>query len=107
MESIGSNAMEKNEYEFIYKKSFVRELANIISYANLQLDDGVQNEINEIIGEVKKNAGIHLGHPYISAATMTGVYRMVLKRLAKKYNVEFPVKEEGEDEIVSPWWKKI
>ena len=75
--------MGMKEYEFIYKKSFVRELANIISSADLEFDDIVQNEINEITGEVMKNAGIHFGHPYLNVATMAGVYRMVLKRLAE------------------------
>ena len=98
--------MGMKEYEFIYKKSFVRELANIISSADLEFDDIVQNEINEITGEVMKNAGIHFGHPYLNVATMAGVYRMVLKRLAEKYSVEFPMKAESEDEIVSPWWMK-
>ena len=98
--------MGMKEYEFIYKKSFVRELTNIISSADLEFDDIVQNEINEITGEVMKNAGIHFGHPYLNVATMAGVYRMVLKRLAEKYGVEFPTKAENEDEIVSPWWMK-
>ena len=98
--------MGMKEYEFIYKKSFVRELANIISSADLEFDDIVQNEINEITGEVMKNAGIHFGHPYLNVATMAGVYRMVLKRLAEKYSVEFPMKAESGDEIVSPWWMK-
>jgi len=53
-----------------------------------------------------KNAGIHFGLPYLNVATMAGVYRMVLKRLAEKYSVEFPMKAENEDEIVSPWWMK-
>ena len=50
------------------------------------------------------NAGIHFGHPYFNTATMAGIYRMTLKRVAEEYSVEFPIKTEDGDIPVSPWW---
>ena len=43
------------EYQFIYKKSFVRELADIISSADLTLDAEIQSKVNEITTDIMKN----------------------------------------------------
>ena len=98
------STMGMKEYQFIYKKSFVRELADIISSADLTLDDEIQSKVNEITTDIIKNAGVHFGHPYFNASTMAGVYRMVLKRLAEEYGVEFPIKGTIDEEPTVPWW---
>ncbi|MBQ7343712.1 MAG: hypothetical protein IJW53_02985 [Clostridia bacterium] len=92
------------EYQLIYKKSFVQELADIIVAAKLEFDDEIKNIVNEITCDVMNNAGIHFGHPYYNSATMAGIYRMTLKRVAEEYGVEFPIKKENKDEAVSSWW---
>ena len=96
--------MGMKEYQFIYKKSFTQELADIISSANLTFDESIQNRINEVTANVMNNAGIHFGHPYFNTATMAGIYRMILKKVAEEYSVEFPIKTEDGDVPVSPWW---
>ena len=96
--------MGMKEYQFIYKKSFVRELADIISSADLTLDDEIQSKVNEITTDIMKNAGVHFGHPYFNASTMAGIYRMVLKRLAEEYGVEFPIKGTIDEEPTVHWW---
>ena len=96
--------MGMKEYQFIYKKSFTQELVDIISSANLTFDESIQNRINEVTANVMNNAGIHFGHPYFNTATMAGIYRMILKKVAEEYSVEFPIKTEDGDVPVSPWW---
>ena len=98
------STMGMKEYQFIYKKSFVRELADIISSADLTLDDEIQSKVNEITTDIMMNAGVHFGHPYFNASTMAGIYRMVLKRLAEEYGVEFPIKGTIDEEPTVPWW---
>ena len=41
---------------------------------------------------------------YFNASTMAGIYRMVLKRLAEEYGVEFPIKGTIDEEPTVPWW---
>ena len=91
------------EYQFVYKTSYVKDLADILAAANLEADDQVLGEIKEIIHEEMGKAGVHFGHPYLNTATMAGINRIVLKTLAEKYNVEFPIKRE-ETLPTTPWW---
>ena len=91
------------EYQFIYKTSYAKDLADILAAANLEADDQVLGEIKEIIHEEMGKAGVHFGHPYLNTATMAGINRIALKTLAEKYNVEFPIKRE-ETLPTTPWW---
>ena len=91
------------EYQFIYKTSYAKDLADILAAANLEADDQVLGEIKEIIHEEMGKAGVHFGHPYLNTATMAGINRIVLKTFAEKYNVEFPIKRE-ETLPTTPWW---
>lgn len=94
----------RKEYKFIYKKSVVQELEGILASAGLKYDAAVENKIKEILDEVIDGAGIHFGHPYFNAATMAGINRMMLKRLASFYGVTFPLEEEKDMQSTSPWW---
>ena len=95
------------EYQFIYKKGFMQELSDIISSANLIMNDEVQKKVNEIICEVIEGAGVHFGQPYFNAATIAGIYRMALKRIAEEYGVGFPMKSDKEEQKSSPWWMQV
>ena len=74
---------------------------------SLRLDENIQSRVNEITVDVMSEAGIHFGHPYFNTATMAGIYRMVLKRVAEEYGVEFPIKEQKTDETLTPWWIQV
>lgn len=72
------------EYEFIYKKSFYSELIDL-GIKNLT----VANElIKSYLPKIQKEAGQHYGHPYMNTATIAGIYRMIIKKIAKEYNKE-------------------
>ena len=76
----------QKEYEFIYHKSFISELEDL---GIVDIDD-----INKILKEyapiIIKEVRHHYGHPYMNTATIAGAYRMVLKKIAAKYNKKIP-----------------
>lgn len=39
-------------------------------------------------------ASLHFGQSYFNTATIAGVFRMLLKKLAKEYSVAFPATTE-------------
>ena len=92
------------EYRFIYKVNFEQEIADILRAAGLEYNDEIQNTINDTIQQVKKDAGIHYGHPEFNTATMAGIYRMAAKRIAAIYGVAFPINREKGEEPATPWW---
>lgn len=95
------------EYKFIYKKTLVQEIKDILKAANITLES---SRINEILKEmritIEKDASIHFGQPYFNTATIAGLIRIALKNLAKYYNVEFPIKSE-EDEKGPIWYMEV
>lgn len=70
------------EYEFIYNKSLISE------FIDLGITD--IDEINQImksyIPRLFDKTSHHYGNPYINVATMVGIYRMLVKELAKERN---------------------
>lgn len=94
----------RKEYEFIYKKSVFQEIKDILDSVGLEYCDDVENKIQEILEEVSSEAGIHFGHPYYNAATLAGINRMMLKKLAEFYDVTFPIEEDKEIQPTNPWW---
>ena len=92
------------EYEFVYKKSVAQEIKDILDLAGVRYDETVEKNIKDIQYEVMANAGIHFGHPYFNTATMAGIHRMTLKKLANCYRVVFPLCIDQKDEPKVPWW---
>lgn len=90
------------EYRFIYKKSIREELKH------LGMDDpeSIEKELKQILSEVNQEASVHFGQPYLNTATVAGMYRMALKKLAEKRNLPFPSpsKSAGNVEKQMPWW---
>ena len=92
------------EYAFIYGCEFSKDLEKVMELAKGKVDEEKLQEIvmRNLRGEMEKTS-IHFGQRYLNTATVAGVYRMMLKGIAKELGVEFPVKdEEGRKE--SPWW---
>jgi 2-phosphoglycerate kinase len=84
------------EYKFIYKKSLTQEL----------LDFGLAvEEVNKIAQtiyeELQAEASIHFGQPYFNTATIAGLLRMMVKRLAERYNKPLKIEEKFPR---TPWW---
>lgn len=72
----------------------------------LQYNEEIENRIKDIQREVINDAGIHFGHPYFNTATMAGINRMLLKKLAEYYGIPFPVGEVCAEGKKTPWWMK-
>lgn len=70
------------EYEFIYHKSFFSELEDL----GINNTDEINNLLKEFAPIIIKEVKHHYGHPYINTATIAGAYRMILKKIARKYN---------------------
>ena len=92
------------EYQFIYKKSVIQEIRDILDEANVLYDEMTGEKIKQLQREAAETAGIHFGHPYFNTATMAGINRIMLKNLADYYKVPFPLNEECAEEPTTPWW---
>ena len=93
------------EYEFIYGKKYIQELKDILSSAQVSLDEeNINIMMKSIIKNACEDAGMHFGQPYLNTATVVGVYRMALKKLAFKLGVTFPLKEINDNVQKNPWW---
>jgi hypothetical protein len=79
-------------------------MKDILDLAEVRYDETVEKNIKDIQYEVMANAGVHFGHPYFNTATMAGIHRMTLKKLANCYRVVFPLCTDQKDEPKVPWW---
>lgn len=78
------------EYEFIYGHSMVSDLERIIKNSTIALrEETVQEMVKEKLFCAMDRTGVHFGQPYCNTATIAGVYRMMLKDIAKELNVDF------------------
>jgi hypothetical protein len=93
------------EYKFIYKSSFFDDSLEILNKAGLSRDSTTVSELTkECIHSSYKEASRHFGQSYFNAATMAGIFRIMLKKLATSHGVEFPIKKTLEGQDASPWW---
>ena len=60
--------------------------------------------MKELIPKVLKGVGHHYGHPYMNTATIAGVYRMIVKEVAKMKNKEII---DVRNEPRRPWWMGV
>lgn len=91
------------EYAFIYKKNFIQEMVDILAQSNKEItDEDMKDIILQTIEAVSKEAGMHFGQPYFNTATIAGLYRMMLKSLAKTYGVPFPIPADNTPR--KPWY---
>ena len=89
------------EYEFIYHKNYYDELADI----GIPINGETELLIKKYSKGLIKETGYHFGHPYLNAATLAGFYRMLLKKLAKKYGKT--VLPPDYNSPRRPWWMGI
>lgn len=97
--------MGMKEYRFIYQKSITQKIEGILSAAGKTPDpEMVGDIISQQHNAVRSEAIRHFGQPYFNTATVAGLYRMMLKRLAASYNVSFPIGTDPRTESKQPWW---
>lgn len=95
------------EYQFIYHKTIRQELVDILMRAGIAPDNKEVIKVTEgYMREMCQQASVHFAQPYFNVATIAGIYRMMLKALAKKYGVSFPIPTENESTSRTPWWKE-
>lgn len=93
------------EYQFLYHKTVRQELSDIFMYAGIAPDSKEAIEVTEsCMQEIHHQAGLHFAQPYFNTATVAGLLRMLLKSLAQKYEVPFPIPAENESAPQTPWW---
>lgn len=93
------------EYQFIYHKTVHQELEDILTCAGVAPDSEEATEvINTYTKKMCEQASFHFAQPYFNTATIAGLFRMLLKALAQKYGVPFPVPSENESSPRTPWW---
>lgn len=74
------------EYEFIYKSTVEYDIEKIFTEAGVENDEKEQ-AVMEALLSTRSKISVHFGQPYYNTATIAGIYRMMLKELAKKYGV--------------------
>lgn len=89
------------EYKFIYYKSFYDELDEL----GVENDKDFEQFMKSAIREVFKETSYHFGHPYMNMATCAGMYRMLLKKIAKRYGKELSPPDY--DTPRKPWWMDV
>ncbi len=99
------NIMGMKEYEFIYHSSVQKDIKAIFDSAQILPKDQDFEKVRMYLHESAECAIVHFGHPYLNNATMAGIYRMAIKKLAEHYDVTFPL-EEAQEQTYTSWWTK-
>ena len=100
--------MGMKEYKFIYQKSLDAEIQDILLSAGItEPDKCLKDMIQKSLKSVVQEASFHFGQPYFNAATMAGLYRMMLKDFARSLDVCFPPPETDKQELIRPWWVDV
>ena len=88
------------EYRFIYKKSPMEELVLL----GITDPSQIWDEYLNVMDEVQLQASNHFGQPYLNSATLAGLFRMALKRLAIKRGKNLISVKEMQSVPRTPWW---
>lgn len=91
------------EYRHIYGSGFMDDFQKIVrasekKFTEKQIETILQQNFEGLKGE----ASIHFGQPYFNDATMAGLYRMLLKRMAEELEVN--ENKWKTVETAKPWW---
>ena len=78
----------QEEYKRIYKTSLSSDLNRISDLASIKHKDEIANKIENSLKSLFQQASVHFGQSYLNTATLAGLYRMMVKQLAKEYNIE-------------------
>ena len=77
----------QEEYKRIYKNSLASDLKRIEQQAKTSSPSEINDKIENSLRDLFQYASVHFGQPYLNTATLAGLYRMLVKKLAIEYNV--------------------
>lgn len=76
------------EYEFIYKTSLLDDIKQIVIQSGIaDWEAEAKIAIDRVMDSVYEEASIHFGQPYLNTATIAGIYRMMVKKIAEEMGV--------------------
>lgn len=91
------------EYRHIYGSRFLDDFQKIVHSSEKQYSQGqIELMLQEKLSHLTEEAGVHFGQPYFNDATMAGLYRMLLKRMAEELEVNDSDWKTCKRE--KPWW---
>jgi hypothetical protein len=100
--------MGQKEYRFLYGRSVANDLTDILRQAGIDpAGEDAAEIVRQTVQAVTERCSVHFGQPYFNVSTIAGQYRMMVKALAKHYQVPLP--ERGGTGIGKklPWWYNI
>lgn len=83
------------EYEYIYGTPMEQDVSDILALAGA--GELSKEAIKKYLEKVMPHSSIHFGQPYLNAATIAGVLRMVVRAVAKDYGVQFPIPDDEKE----------
>ena len=91
------------EYRHIYGNRFMDDFQKIVAASPKQYSESqLETMLRERLDQLKGDVSIHFGQPYLNDATMAGLYRMLLKKMAEELEVDENKWKTGER--MKPWW---
>ena len=73
------------EYEFIYKTTLLDDIKAVVSKSNYSdLEKEIKDAVDQVMDSVYEEASTHFGQPYLNTATMAGIFRIMVKKIAKE-----------------------
>ena len=91
------------EYRHIYGNRFMDDFQKIVAASPKQYSESqLETMLRERFDQLKGDVSIHFGQPYLNDATMAGLYRMLLKKMAEELEVDENKWKTGER--MKPWW---
>lgn len=91
------------EYRHIYGNRFMDDFQKIVAASSKQYSESqLETMLREKLDQLKGDVSIHFGQPYLNDATMAGLYRMLLKKMAEELEVDENKWKTGER--MKPWW---
>lgn len=82
------NIQAMKEYEFIYKHTLIEDLQYIWEYVpDKTSSDEFAEFFKNFLTDMSEKTSIHFGQPYLNTATIAGMFRMALKKLAAQYGI--------------------
>lgn len=91
------------EYRHIYGNRFMDDFQKIVAASSKQYSESqLETMLRERLDQLKGDVSIHFGQPYLNDATMAGLYRMLLKKMAEELEVDENNWKTGER--MKPWW---
>jgi hypothetical protein len=77
------------EYEYIYGTSLEKDVSDILALAGVE--EPSKDDLKKYLKNAIPHSSMHFGQIYPNTATIAGTLRIMVKTIAKDYDVQFPV----------------